>query len=66
MGDHVAGLLHEMERHLLANRTDRVEAIKDELKALGCKEDGTPLEKKASAKPLEKAVDNRPLETRGE
>jgi hypothetical protein len=67
MGDHIAGLLHELERHVMANRTDRIEAIKAELKALGRKEDGTPLDDaKKSPAPKETAVDARPLETRGE
>lgn len=68
MGDHIAGLLHEMGRHLMAGRQERVEQIKDELKALGRKEDGSPVddEAKESQAPKETAVDARPLETRGE
>ena len=67
MGDHIAGLLHELERHVMADRTDRIEAIKAELKELGCDDKGKPLDAKKKAAPAkEKAVDSRPLETRGE
>jgi hypothetical protein len=56
--DHIAGLLHEMERHVLAGREDRVADIKRELADFGWHEDSgdtaeVPAEESA---PLERAV----------
>lgn len=35
MDDQIAALLHELERHELAGRVERVAAIRDELAGLG-------------------------------